>query len=164
MKPIRNVLFAAFLIVIVVSAVSYTACNKNHCGNVVCLHLGVCNDGSCLCPTGFEGNNCEILSRDKFIFTYNGGDTCDSAGYRQYPIHLLAIAGDTLELKMTNFLNNLQDSAICTIQSTDSFSFIGSNNSTIYNGTGKLSHDTLIMYYNVVHDTITYNCVYKGIQ
>jgi hypothetical protein len=164
MKSTRSILLTVFLTLTVISAVSYMACNKNHCSSVVCLNLGVCNGGTCVCPTGYEGYNCGTLSRDKFIFTYNGGDTCDTAGYNQYPIHLLAVLSDSLELNMKNFLNNPYDSATCFIESTDSFYFIGSNNGTSYTGTGKLNHDTLVMYYTVIHDTVTYSCEYIGAQ
>jgi len=164
MKPMRNIFLAAFLTIIVVTAVSYTACNKNHCSNVVCMNQGVCDNGNCVCPVGFEGSRCETLSRDKFIYTYNGGDTCGTAGYRQYPIYLLAVTSNPRELTMKDFLANLNDSAICTMESTDSFTFIGSNNGTTYSGTGKLSHDSLKMYYSVAQDTIAYSCVYAGGQ
>src|SRR5580704_16717801 len=112
MKPLRNILLATFLTIVVITAVSYTACNKNKCASVVCQNQGVCNNGNCVCPVGFEGNRCEVLSRDKFIFTYNGGDTCSNEGYRQYSIRLLAVPGDSVELTMENFHGNLLDSAI----------------------------------------------------
>ena len=163
MKPIRNILLTVFLTIIVITAVSYSACNKNNCSNVVCQHRGVCDGGTCFCPVGYEGIRCEILSRDKFIFNYNGSDICSNRTYpHQYQIHLLATPGDSLELTMKNFIENPDDSAICTIQSVDSFSFIGSNNSTTYTGTGKLSHDSLWLYYQVIHDTSTYTCKYLG--
>jgi len=162
MKPIRAILLTAFFTLSAFSAVVYTSCNKNKCDNVICLNLGVCNGGSCVCPTGFEGNRCQTLSRDKFIFTYNGGDSCSTKINTIYPIYILAVLSDSLEMNMKNFLNNPQDSAVCTIQSTDSFTFIGSNNSTTYTGTGKLSNDSLWMTYHVIHDTTSYNCSYFG--
>ena len=164
MKSIRNLLLTLFLTIIVVTAISYSACNKNHCANVVCQNQGVCNGGSCVCQVGFEGSRCEILSRDKFIFTYNGHDSCSNDSDRQYPILLLAVPNDSLELNMKHFLNNWDDSATCTIESTDSFYFQGSNNSTIYSGTGKLNHDTLVLYYSVAQDTTSFSCVYVGGQ
>jgi hypothetical protein len=163
MKPIRNILITAFLAIIVITAVSYSACNKNQCASLVCQNQGVCNSGSCVCPVGFEGSYCQTLSRDKFIFTYNGGDTCSNEGYRQYSILLLATS-DSQTLNMKHFLNNWDDSAVCTIQATDSFTFTGSNNATSYSGTGKLNHDTLVMYYSVAQDTTSFSCVYVGGQ
>ncbi len=162
MKPIRNILLTLFLTIAVFSAVVYTACNKNKCAKVVCMNHGVCYGGGCVCPIGFEGLRCEVLSRDKFVFTYNGGDVCGTSGYRQYPITLLKVPYDSIELTMKNVLNDPDDSAICTLQSADSFYFQGSNNSTSYYGTGKLSNDSLWLYYSVRHDTTAYSCKYFG--
>src|SRR5580704_2169466 len=116
MKSIRSILLTAFLTLSVFSAVIYSACNKNKCDKVVCLNLGVCDGGNCNCPVGYEGNRCQTKSRDKFIFTYNGGDSCGKVfGNHVYSIYLLAISTDSLQMVMKNFLNNMDDSAICTI-------------------------------------------------
>lgn len=166
MKPIQSILLTAFLTISVFSIVVYSACNKNKCHNVTCLNQGVCDGGHCVCPRGFEGNRCQTLSRDKFIFTYNGGDSCQGTPFNnhftQYPVHLLARLNDSTEMVLMNLLNDPSDSAICTIQTTDSFTFIGSNNSTTYTGTGKLRNDSLWMSYHVVHDTSSYDCRYFG--
>src|SRR5947209_2740058 len=96
MKPIRSILLTLFMTIAVFSAVVYTACNKNKCNNVLCKNQGVCDGGTCYCPPGFEGIRCETLSRDKFIFTYNGGDLCRTeTNYHIYPIQLLAIPYDS---------------------------------------------------------------------
>jgi hypothetical protein len=166
MKPIRNVLLAALTITIACFAIVYTSCKKDHCNNVVCQNGGACDGGNCTCPAGFEGTRCETLSRDKFIFVFNGSDTCsnDDTYTRQYtnPIQFLAILANPVEMSMKNFLNNINDSAVCTMQSVDSFTFIGSNNSTTYTGFGTLRADTLKMIYHVQQDTISYNCEYVG--
>ncbi len=162
MKPIRNILLSACIAIVALSAVVYTACNKNKCDKVACLNLGSCDGGTCYCLTGFEGPRCETLSRTKFIYTYSGGDTCGTTGYNQYQIFLLANLYDSTEMTMHNLLNNMDDSAVCTIQSTDSFTFIGANNSTTFTGWAKLSNDSLWMHYHVVHDTTSYDCSYFG--
>lgn len=164
MKPLRHILVAALLTITLFSVIAYTACKKDACNNVVCLNLGTCDGGKCSCPTGYEGARCEVLSRDKFIFTFNGGDTCSGGrGYKQYPIYLRARPANAKELLMKNFINNLDDSAICTIQATDSFTFIGSNNSTTYYGQATLRHDSLRMTYHVDSDTSSYDCKYFGL-
>jgi hypothetical protein len=159
----RFLLFAAFASLTCLAIIIDSACNKNKCHNVLCLNRGVCNSGICTCPVGYEGVRCETLSRDKFLFTYNGHDLCgDSSKYTQYSVYFLAVLHDSTEMVIKNFLNNLDDSVICTIQSTDSFTFIGANNSTTFTGYGHLSNDSLHMAYHVEHDTIQYDCKYFG--
>ena len=162
MKLTRIILLAALSTIAVFSAVIYSSCNKNKCDKVICLHLGACDGGNCTCPVGYEGLRCETLMRDKFIFTYSGGDSCTGPRYNKYQVFIHANLTDSVTMTMLNLLGNIQDSAICTIQATDSFTFIGSNNSTTFTGTGKLSNDSLWLVYHVVHDTTSYNCKYFG--
>ena len=163
MKLLRNILLTAVLIIIGLSATTYFACKKDKCVNVICLNLGACDNGNCTCPVGYEGLRCDTLSRDKFIYTFNGGDECYIPSvYTQYHITFLADTSNPLQMLMKNFRNNQFDSAFCTMWSTDSFSFNGNNNSTTFNGTGKLYHDTLKMSYIVYFDTSQYTCTYIG--
>lgn len=46
--------------------------NTDKCKGVVCDNGGTCKDGLCDCLPGYEGNKCEILSRDKYLGTYEG--------------------------------------------------------------------------------------------
>jgi len=161
---LRPILLAAFLILGITATVTYTACQKDHCNNVACLNGGSCDGGNCVCPVGFEGNRCEIITRDKFVGNYNGGDSCSVYGASGYPIHLFAVLDNPREMVMKNFINVNVDSAICTMQSIDSFTFTGNNNSTTYSGTGIISNDSLRMSYHVQHDTINYDCHYQGLK
>jgi len=76
MKSIRNIAFSALLTFGAFGAITYTACNKDECKDVVCQNGGTCSEGNCTCPTGYEGTNCETLSRTKFIGTWTGSDIC----------------------------------------------------------------------------------------
>ena len=164
---IRNILLTALLTIALFSAISYTACKKDACENVICLNLGACDGGKCVCLTGFEGARCETLSREKFIKTYNGYDTCnyttlDSFRYDAYPIYFRAIQGDPRSMMMKNILHNMDDSAVCTMQGVDTFSFQGSNNTLTYVGTGKMRRDSLWLTYHAERDTSGYDCVFFG--
>lgn len=52
----------------------YTGCGKDkpytyvdECAGVECLNGGTCLDGTCQCPNGFEGDNCEVKWLAKYI-------------------------------------------------------------------------------------------------
>lgn len=162
MNILRNVVLTTILTISVFSAVIYTSCKKDKCSNVICLNLGACDGGNCYCPTGYEGRRCDTLARNKFIFTFQGIDSCTKTGVQQYPVRMLANLDKPLEFTMHNLLNNPDDSAICTIQATDSFTFLGANNSTTFYGSGTIGHDSLHIRYHVEHDTTSYDCHYFG--
>ncbi len=81
MKSIRNIAFAALMTIGAFSAITYTACNKDECKDVVCNNGGTCVDGTCSCPTGYEGTNCDAKTRDKFIGSWAGSDKCGLGTY-----------------------------------------------------------------------------------
>lgn len=64
MKHLKSIAFSVLLVCSAFFAVTYTACKKesktlNPCANLNCLNGGACNNGVCICPTGFEGTYCE---------------------------------------------------------------------------------------------------------
>ena len=166
MNPIRSILITGFLAFFVFTCVVYTACHKDKCSNVNCANGGVCNGGDCLCPVGYEGATCEALSREKFIRTFNGHDLCNVSGLNrlhQYPLHFVSVPSKPQEFMLKDFIENPDDSATCTIRSADSFTFYGSNNSTVFSGYGTLRRDTMRLSYRIQHDTDAYTCTYMGL-
>ena len=165
MKPIRSILLTAILTILTFSSVTYMACHKDKCRNVTCLNEGTCESGHCSCPTGYEGDRCEVLSRTKMINTFNGHDICninDTNQFHQYPVLFTEIPAKPLEFELKNFIENMDDSAACTMRSVDSFTFIGSNNGTTFSGYGTLRKDTLRMSYRVQIDTNSFTCKFIG--
>lgn len=81
MKSIRNIAFSAILTIGAFSAITYTSCNKDECKDVVCKNGGTCVSGKCSCATGYEGTNCETVSRTKMVGSWSGSDACTSGTY-----------------------------------------------------------------------------------
>ncbi|MBS1773217.1 MAG: calcium-binding EGF-like domain-containing protein [Bacteroidetes bacterium] len=81
MKLIRNIALSVMLTIGAFSAVTYMACNKDACKNVVCNNGGTCVNGTCSCPTGFYGATCDSLVRNKFLGSWSGADVCGSGTY-----------------------------------------------------------------------------------
>ncbi len=52
----------------------YVACVKNHCLGVACANNGVCVDGICACPYGYEGAECGTEWYKKLDGTWKAED------------------------------------------------------------------------------------------
>jgi hypothetical protein len=69
-----------FLFAILVAIVTIGSCKKEEpdpCENITCQNAGVCNDGTCACPTGYSGTRCEIVDPCLNVTCLNGG-TCNN--------------------------------------------------------------------------------------
>ncbi len=109
----KPILIAVISVLSAVSVVFYGSCNKDtgngisyssKCKNITCANKGVCNDGVCTCPSGYEGTNCEIISRNKFTGMWSIEETGTISGHRQYPV-VISTDDSITTLKIGNFYN-----------------------------------------------------------
>ncbi|MEI8279177.1 MAG: calcium-binding EGF-like domain-containing protein [Bacteroidota bacterium] len=63
---LKTIILSAVAVVSAFSAVTYTSCNNDKCQAIVCSNGGVCSQGACLCQAGYEGPQCEKVSRTRF--------------------------------------------------------------------------------------------------
>jgi hypothetical protein len=49
------------------------------CKDVTCQNGGVCDEGTCICATGYEGEDCATEARTKFVGSYTIIDSCEPA-------------------------------------------------------------------------------------
>lgn len=69
---------ALYLLVVILTGILYS-CKKldsDSCENKICDNGSYCNQGNCVCPLGYEGSDCSVLSKTKFIDEWAGFDTC----------------------------------------------------------------------------------------
>lgn len=102
----KTIVLSALGAISIFSTVTYTSCNEDKCKGIVCAYGGVCTDGECLCPTGYEGPQCEVVNRKRYLgnwkVTENGSIT-DAAQYT-----IVVEEGDNItELRLKNFRNRL---------------------------------------------------------
>ena len=54
-----------------------TSCGEEEpCDVIMCLNNGICNDGKCECPPGFEGDLCELLTFEKISGNFDVVSNC----------------------------------------------------------------------------------------
>jgi hypothetical protein len=165
MKQFKQIALTALLSISAFGAVVYTSCNKDECKDVVCQNGGTCSGGTCTCATGYEGTNCEIKSRDKFVGTYTGTETC-TLGNDNYSV-IVSTNSDAIKLTMTGLYNDPSApyTAICTMTSATAFTFSGSSSAStgiVFTGTGTLATNTLTIAYTVTNGTTTNSCTFIG--
>jgi len=145
MKSIRNIAFSALLAVGAFSMVTYTACNKDECKDVVCNNGGTCVSGTCNCATFYEGTNCDNQIRAKYYNTYKGNGT-DSDGdtYTNWGLKFYKIGEDKTKLGL-DILDNNNGSVVAltiTLQTNTTFTVDQKiDGTTTFTGNGTFTSD-----------------------
>jgi len=146
MKSIRNIAFSALLTIGAFTAITYTSCNKDECKDVVCNNGGSCDNGTCVCPTGYTGSSCDNEVRASYYNTYKGngfdneGDTYTNWGIRYY-----SVGTDAKTMGMELLTNTNAPVAAMNVTLTSNTTF--TINSTVdgditYTGSGTVSETT----------------------
>jgi hypothetical protein len=112
LRNIRNIAATALLTLLAFTAVTYTACKKdNPCDKYACYNGGVCSDGRCSCPEGYEGAHCESkIDPCRDVVCENGG-TCI---YGECSCLLGYEGANCQTLSRVKFLGNWTGAETCT--------------------------------------------------
>ena len=86
------------------------SCDRKSCENVVCPGIySTCIDGNCYCESGYEGSNCDVETRDKYIGSYQVTENCTTS------------SGGFLNNRFTAYIS----SSYVDVLTIDNFTFYG---------------------------------------
>ncbi len=102
--PFNSVFISAIATFIIFGSFMYVSCNRDKCKTIVCAHNGVCNQGACICPSGYGGTNCETVLRQKFLGNWQVFEKGSTTNAAQYAISIVEGSKIT-DVKIINFYN-----------------------------------------------------------
>lgn len=134
MKQLKVVFSTVAFFILVATGVVFNACTKDPCAKMTCNNNGVCRDGRCKCPVGFEGPYCDIKTYEKFIGTYQGTYRCDGSVPLEKMI-IIAPGDQPYTVSLYNVL--LQNDALNAILDADKITIEEQTiNNIVYSGNG----------------------------
>ncbi|MEO6168238.1 MAG: hypothetical protein ABIO46_09255 [Chitinophagales bacterium] len=96
------------LFLLLCSASLLSSCSDK-CKKIICYNGAFCLDGNCGCTTGFEGEDCSLEVREKFIGTYNVTDYCSVTGNVMYTVNIGEIDTSVTMVAISNFNNDFSN-------------------------------------------------------
>lgn len=131
--------FIVFWSIVFITGFAILSGCKPGCKDVTCVNGGECiSGGTCkcpdrwgglycdsLCPQGYEGNYCNIASRNKFIRAWNATTTANGGGSKQHALFITAGA-IVPQIIITNF-NDDNFTMIGTITGPNRFEIYSQN-------------------------------------
>jgi hypothetical protein len=100
----KSIVLSALGTIAIFSAVTYSSCDNDKCKAIVCAYGGVCSEGTCLCPSGYEGPQCETITRTRYLGTWIVSEDGTLTNAAQYPISV-EMGANITELSIKNFRN-----------------------------------------------------------
>ncbi len=101
---LKTITITTLLSFSVFAALVYSSCNRDQCKSIVCAYGGVCNNGVCNCPSGYEGTNCETISRYKFLGNWSVFEKGSETQAANYGV-TISEGAKVSDVVITNFYN-----------------------------------------------------------
>jgi len=177
MKSIKLIALSSLLTVGIFTVVIYTSCTKDACKGVTCQNGGTCSGGNCVCTSGYEGTNCETLSRTKFIKSWSASDLI-TGGTAPLSYTANIAAGVTSDITQVIIGNSFSDNFFTIGPITATISGITTNGATAttitipnqnpdgnkysVSGTGTLANGKITWSYTIKNDNTSATQVYAG--
>ena len=89
MKTFSKTIIFSLLISIfsIITTISFS-CKPDKCKTTNCANGGTCNDGNCICMTGYSGTSCEITNRDIFLGQWTVNETGTRTAAFEYALNI----------------------------------------------------------------------------
>ncbi|MES2702434.1 MAG: EB domain-containing protein [Bacteroidota bacterium] len=71
MKQTRYIFSTIIITLLTFGAVVYTSCKKDRCKELTCQNGSACDNGFCICPSGYSGKFCEIANVTAIVYRNN---------------------------------------------------------------------------------------------
>lgn len=118
----RIISITLLFVSIIFLGVVYSGCVKTGCADNFCQNGGLCVDGSCACPAGYEGIHCETLWSAKFSGNWNVQESIlDSNGTHQSNYSINVLPASDAKFFLINNLEGSQDSIYCQFNNVFAF-------------------------------------------
>lgn len=140
-----------------------TACDTLECGdNGVLVTPTGDEDCFCECAEGYEGEDCEVTSRDKFLGTFNATSTCDD---ESFIVTIDFTSNNPSSIRINNFSNLVNpttggDFNIPANVSGNTITLFATLDGITVNGTGMLTEaENIVLSYTLTDENgNTQNC------
>lgn len=140
----KTIILSALGALTAFSAVTYTSCQRDKCKAIVCAYGGTCKEGTCICLPGYEGYQCETITRDKFkgVWTVFEKGT-HNTNNAQYDV-VIEDGATMTEMKIRNFNNIFKEGSEVVVNIKGDSLFIPQQNVNGYviQGKGWLPENT----------------------
>lgn len=169
-RRLSSIFITLFVTISCFLSVAYVSCSKSSknaasCDDLNCLHGGVCQKGTCLCPNGYQGKNCEIAYNNKFVGTWKVHETVTSAdlsGINKDSLYTVTITAGVKStgglmsptaVLINNFLGNPNFTVDCVTDSTTNGFYVSPKNQIINGGALQVYSGQAAI--DATHNTIT---------
>jgi len=155
---LKSIVLSAAAVMAVFGTVTFSSCDPDPCKSIVCAYSGTCADGDCICPSGYEGTHCEIVTREKYRGVWTVFEDGTSTNPAQYEISFVNGENAT-DMTITNFYNRFPGNEVNVRVKGDSL-FIPQQtvNGYVIEGWGHLKwedfypeHGELTVHYKIVN-------------
>ncbi len=153
------------IILLIAIIISTTGCDE--CRNMNCQNSVSCNDGTCNCEFGYEGELCQTLIRESMLGTYVGKYTCEGKGdINGFAYIVEPFPDENIVHKVSVRELDEEVGKLCEIKGSNTFALqYGNENTNYLDFVGTINGDSLTITYRSGNaDYEVNNCVFKGVR